>query len=135
LSNRRVTRRPVRALRGDGGQPAEHRPGRGLGVDRVRLAAATSGRPIGPIDLDDLYARGPQVPGQRDAVRTGAFDPGLADQPMTAPPGQQRPVASGSGSERLGGHHGAEHGDHHRDVLIRVSIDPENDLPFGVGLG
>ncbi len=54
---------------------------------------------------------------------------------MTAPPGQQRPVASGSGGERLGGHHGAEHGDHHRDVLIRVSIDPENDLPFGVGLG
>lgn len=42
---------------------AQGGPGGGLGVDRIGLALAPAGLPVGPVDLDHLEVGGPQVAG------------------------------------------------------------------------
>jgi hypothetical protein len=55
-----------------GGHPGLGRPGSGLGVDRIRLAPATTGAAVGAVDLHHLEAVGAHEPGQAGPVGAGA---------------------------------------------------------------
>jgi hypothetical protein len=86
-------------LRRAGGGAGQHRPGRGDGVDRIRLALPTAGLAIRPVDLDHRRALRGQVPGQAGAVGAGALHADL-DQPTEAgQPGKQRRIAGRCGGE------------------------------------
>jgi hypothetical protein len=83
------------------GQPGRlaglHRTGGGLGVDRIGLAMAAAGGPVGPVDLHDPLPVRVQEAGQLGAVATGALDTERLDLAQRASPAQQLGVAGAGG--------------------------------------
>ncbi|WP_411138450.1 hypothetical protein [Streptomyces sp. C10] len=55
--------------------PAQHRPGRVLGIERVRLAALTAVGPVGPVHVEHFHALGQQVAGEGCSEGAGALPP------------------------------------------------------------
>jgi hypothetical protein len=109
------------------GGACEHGPGGGLGVDRVGLAAASAGRPVGAVDLEHDLAVGMQEAQQPRGVGAGAFDAEALDLAQPACPGEQLPVAAGGGGHRGGGEQAAELVDRGGDVQLAVAVDPDRD--------
>jgi hypothetical protein len=107
----------------------QYRLGGGVGVQRVGLAPAAALPPVGPVDLDYLYAFGPQVPGQRGAVGPGALYPHRMQPPEGAQPGQQRGIAGRGGRELRICQTTAVH-QHHRSVMdVLVGVDAADQPP------
>ena len=65
----------------DDGLSGLDRPGGGLGIERIGLARASPGRPVGAVDLDHDLAVGGQEAGQPSAVAAGALHPPATGSP------------------------------------------------------
>ena len=72
-----------------------------LGVETVGLAVHPPRNTVGPVDLDDVFTRSGQRPGQGRAKRPGALHANCADRSLAAHPAQQHPVAAIGGWELL----------------------------------
>jgi hypothetical protein len=76
-------------------------PGGADRVQWVRLALPAPVLPVGTVHLHDPDTGRSDVAGQAGAVAAGAFDPGQADGPEPAQPGQQAGIAARGGRELL----------------------------------
>jgi len=104
------------------------RPGGGLGVQRVGLAAPAPGGPVGAVDLDHDLPMAAQKAGQGGAEGAGALDApgvGLAE---ALRPVQQLGVAGRRGGDAGGVQAPAEGVLGDGDVDVGVGIDPNGDL-------
>jgi hypothetical protein len=105
-----------------------HGLGGGLGVQRIVLAVAAPGGPVGPVDFQHDLVLGDKEAGQGGAVGAGALHApgdGLAESPG---PGEQVLVAAGGGVYLDGVHAAAELVVGVGDVDVQVRVDPDGDL-------
>ena len=83
-----------------GGFTAEHCPGRGDGIHRVRLAMAASALAIGAVDLDDLYFLRLQIGRQTGPIGAGALDTDARQLAEAPQPAQCTAIAGWRGGKR-----------------------------------
>jgi hypothetical protein len=96
-------------------------------IEGVGLAVVAPGLSVLAVDLDHLDALAAEEPREPDAIGAGAFDSNLGDLAELLEPGQQRPVASRIGWERLGANESAQRVQRRSYVAIEVGVDTSGD--------
>jgi hypothetical protein len=102
-------------------------------VQGVGLALASSGGPVGPVDLDDDLAVGAQPARKPSAVAAGAFHADAVNGAQRARPGKQRGVAGGGGGDRPGVEQPAGLVERGGDVGVGVVSTPRVTSTAGSG--
>jgi len=99
-----------------------------LGLDRVALAAPTTGARVGLVDLYDLQALAAPVAHESGRVASGRLSAQCADRAKPVGPAKQAGVAAGVSRE--GPHpHGPAAVVQDRGVVgVGVCVDPDHDL-------
>lgn len=101
----------------------QHRLRRGVGIERVGLAAQSTRGSVTACHLDNAQAGTGQAAGQFGPVTSGAFDANGADVALGVEELDDLPVAS-SGRGELAVGNTSSHLVDHRDVMgVRVRID------------
>jgi hypothetical protein len=117
----------VTGLRDGGRLTGQHRPGRGLGIHRIRLAPPAAGRAIRPVHLPHHLTLAGQKPGQAGPIAAGAFHPECLDLAQALGPGQQRPIAPGRGRHPGRGQTAAQLVQGAGDMKVAVGVDADGD--------
>jgi hypothetical protein len=101
---------------------------RGLGIDRVGLAAAPTSGTVGPVHLDDTMALLVQVAGEVRAPTSGAFDTEPSDRSESDGPVLEPLRASQGGRDSELAESPTHLVDRHCDVDVGVSVDPDDHV-------
>jgi hypothetical protein len=88
----------------------------------LRLALA-----VGPVHLDDCNTASAQEPAEPGSIGTGPFDADLGHLSEVLEPAQQRLVAGGIGTERLGSDQSPERIERGGNVIVQVGVDAPGD--------
>ena len=117
----------VAALGNGPGLPGQHSSCRGLGIQRVRLAAPPASLAVGPVDLQHHLTMAIQQPGQRGPIAASALNtPGLHLSNGLGP-GQQSPIPDRCGGNSNRGELAAQeiNGAGHMDIAVGVDADDD----------